>query len=300
MNILKTIIYFSIFKYPITKEEIIAFSAINKRNIDEEIGFLENKGIIFNHNGYYSCCEDHTLVKRRLDGNAQAKKVMPTAIRRGRFIAKFPFVESVCISGALSKNYYDKEGDVDFFIITRKNRLWVARMILTLFRKVFLLNSTKYFCTNYYLSANNLELEEKNRFTATEIATLIPIAGEKNIRELREKNNWIYDFFPNVKLPEINQDSRNYTKRISRLIEGIFSTKFGDNLEEKIMKIHQEKWRKKYSKLSKQEFQLAFKSSKKVSKSHPNNFQSKVLNHLDEKYKEIEERHHIKLTLDHA
>ena len=150
------------------------------------------------------------------------------------------------------------------------------------------------------MSANNLELEEKNRFTATEIATLIPIAGEKNIREFREKNNWIYDFFPNAKLPEINQDIRNYTKRLSRLIEGIFSAKFGDNLEEKIMKIHQEKWRKKHSTLSKKEFQLAFKSSKKVSKSHPNNFQSKVLKHLDKKYKEIEERHHIKLTLEHA
>lgn len=300
MNILKTIIYFSIFKYPITKEEIIAFSATSKKNIDEEIVFLENKGIIFNHNGYYSCCEDHTLVKRRLDGNAKAKKVMPTAIRSGRFIAKFPFVESVCISGALSKNYYDKEGDVDFFIITKENRLWVARMILTLFRKVFLFNSTKYFCTNYYLSANNLELEEKNRFTATEIATLIPIAGEKNIRKLREKNTWIHDFFPNVELPEIQQDSTNCTRRLSRLIEKIFSTKFGDYLEEKVMQIHQEKWRKKYATLSEKEFQLAFKSSKKVSKSHPKNFQSKVLNHLVEKYEEMEEIHQIKLTLEHA
>ena len=225
---------------------------------------------------------------------------MPKAIKRGRFIAKFPFVEGVCISGSLSKNYFDEDGDVDFFIITKDNRLWLTRIILTLFRKIFLLNDTTYFCTNYYVSENNLELDEKNRFTATEIVTLIPIAGSKNIHKFREENKWVRDFFPNMEQVEIPDEFVVPTSKFSKWIEGLLSSKFGDSLEERVMKTHLNQWRKKYSNMSKKEFEIAFKSSDKISKSHPKNFQAKVLALLNEKYKEIEEEHNIKLTLEYA
>ena len=276
------------------------FSKANEEALESELLELEEKGIIFNNQGYYSCHKETSLLKRRLDGNKQAKAVMPRAIKRGRFIAKFPFVEGVCISGALSKNYFDEDGDVDFFIITRDNRLWLTRIILTLFRKIFLLNNTTYFCTNYYVSENNLELDEKNRFTATEIVTLIPIAGSKNIHKFREQNKWVVNFFPNVKLLEVPEEYVMPTSKISKLIERLLTSKLGDYLEERVMKTHLNKWRKQYSNLSKKEFEIAFKSSDKVSKSHPKNFQAKVLALLTEKYKEIEEEHNIKLTLEYA
>ena len=74
-----------------------------------------------------------------------ANEIMPKAIKISRKIAKFPFVESVNLSGSLSKGYYDLEDDIDFFIITKPNRLWIARTLLILYKKVFLLNSKKHF-----------------------------------------------------------------------------------------------------------------------------------------------------------
>ena len=73
---------------------------------------------------------------------------MPKAIKRAKFISKFPYIENVSISGALSKNYYNNDGDIDFFLITQPNRLWIARTLLIIYKKMFLLNSRKYFCVN--------------------------------------------------------------------------------------------------------------------------------------------------------
>lgn len=39
---------------------------------------------------------------------------MSIAKYRAKFIAKFPFVKAVGISGSLSKGYYDNESDIDF------------------------------------------------------------------------------------------------------------------------------------------------------------------------------------------
>lgn len=302
MTSLKPIIYFTLFKYPLSKEEIHNFSKTTSMNdLEDELAFLEKKKIIFNNQGFYSCIDDNSFLKRRLKGNEKAKNIMPKAFKRGEFISKFPYIKSVAISGALSKNYFDEEGDFDFFIITKKNRLWIARTILVLYKIVFLLNSHKFFCVNYFISEDCLKLEEKNRFTATEIATLIPITGIELFKEFQKENYWFTDFFPNLKLQDLplatNKKNKN---KLSSLVEYFFNSKIGDFLEYEFMKINLKRWRKKHAHLSKEEFEKAFKVNDKVSKSHPNNFQKKVLLLLNEKYAEIEKTHNIKLTLEHA
>jgi predicted nucleotidyltransferase len=87
-------------------------------------------------------------------------------------IKRFPFVRGVFVTGSLSKNSSDSSSDLDFMVITRKGRLWIARTLLMLFKKIFLLNSYKYFCINFLLSEDNLEIEDKNVFTATEVMTV--------------------------------------------------------------------------------------------------------------------------------
>ena len=131
----------------------------------------------------------------------------PKLIKVSRKIAKFPYVKGVCLSGALSKGFYDDDGDFDFFIITKPNRLWIARTILVLYKKIFLLNSKKYFCVNYFISTDKLEISEQNLFTATEIATLIPLYGTDTFKEFLEaKNPWAAPYFPNKPSPKTKYD----------------------------------------------------------------------------------------------
>ena len=78
-----------------------------------------------------------------------------------KFISKFPYVRAILLSGSISKGYMDKDSDVDYFIITQPNRLWVTRLLLMLFKKIFLFNSRKVFCINYFVDSEKLEIEEK-------------------------------------------------------------------------------------------------------------------------------------------
>ena len=141
-NLIKVISYFSIFKYPLTADEIFYFSdRKDKDTVMEELKMLEEKGVIHESEGFYSELKSDELISRRLKGNREAELIMPKAWKISKFISKFPYVTSVCISGSLSKGYFEDKSDIDFFIITKKNRLWIARTLLILYKKIFLLNS---------------------------------------------------------------------------------------------------------------------------------------------------------------
>jgi predicted nucleotidyltransferase len=295
INLIKVISYFGIFKYPLTADEIFYFSDTrDKGKVLEELNILKEKGVIHENGGFYSETKNDELISRRLKGNKEADLIMPKAWKISKFISKFPYITSVCISGSLSKGYFEDKSDIDFFIITKKNRLWIARTFLILYKKIFLLNSNKYFCVNYFMSSGHLEIEEKNRFTATEIATLIPTYGKDTFHDFVNKNDWVYDYYPNFKME--SENTKNISKNFfSNSLEKVLNKKLGNKLERFFMKITIKKWNNKFNHLSKEDFEIAFKSSENVSKHHPSNFQKKVLDLLNEKYEKIEKKHYIKL-----
>ena len=85
----------------------------------------------------------------------------------------FPFVRGVFLSGSISKGFMSESDDIDYFIITAPGRLWLTRTLLILFKKIFLFNSFRNFCLNYFIDSENLYIPEHNRYTATEIVFLI-------------------------------------------------------------------------------------------------------------------------------
>ncbi|WP_299109177.1 nucleotidyltransferase domain-containing protein [uncultured Winogradskyella sp.] len=301
MNALKVIIYFSIFKYPLTKEEVYSFSSSpNLQETERELETLLNKKIIFNLGDYYSDINDIALVNRRLKGNKMAREIMPKALKRAKLIMSFPYVESVCLSGALAKDYYDDDGDIDYFIITKPNKLWLARTFLILFKKLFLLNSNKYFCVNYFISSNHLKIDEQNKFTATELITLKPIYGKKIFNNFVLENQWVLDYYPN-KIINTTSLKENFKKPIwSRSLEVVFNNKIGEKLDYYFKKITLNKWKSKFKNLKKKEFEVAMKSTNDVSKHHPQNFQTRVIVSLNERYDDKNKAFNLNLTMEHA
>ena len=141
MESLKTILYFSIFRYPLTIDEIHSYT--NHNDLSEtksELNQLMERKIIIDIDSFYVYANDLESVTKRLKGNIQAKKAMIIAKERAKFISKFPFVKAVGISGSLSKGYYDNDSDIDFFVITKHSKLWICRTLLVLYKKIFLLS----------------------------------------------------------------------------------------------------------------------------------------------------------------
>ncbi|MEO8173399.1 MAG: nucleotidyltransferase domain-containing protein, partial [Sediminibacterium sp.] len=201
-NILSAIAYFDMFQYPVLLREIHMFINIPLSVIELEtvINRLVTRKKIFRLDEFYSLRNDYALVEQRRKGNERAGHLLPIAFRIGKFINKFPFVKGVGISGSLSKDFANEEADIDFFIITESNRLWIARSLLHALKKLsFLFGKQHWLCMNYFIDEDALELAEKNIFIATEVVTLKPVIGNAVIRNFFRVNNWTHAHFPNYK-----------------------------------------------------------------------------------------------------
>ncbi|HLZ89731.1 MAG TPA: hypothetical protein VKQ52_20900, partial [Puia sp.] len=124
-SILKVTTYFDLFNYPLTPEDICRFLDIeaSQEAVREEVEALAQEGRLFRTGPFYSLQNDPTLAAKRLRGEVHADELLRIANRGARLLYQFPFVRGVCISGSLSKRCADEKADIDYFIITRANRL---------------------------------------------------------------------------------------------------------------------------------------------------------------------------------
>jgi predicted nucleotidyltransferase len=266
---------------------------------EEELQHLIDEKILRKVDDFYVYGSDLDSVIKRLRGNMYAKRAMKIAQKKAGLIAKFPYVEAVGISGSLSKGYYDNESDIDFFVITKPNKLWICRTVLMLYKKIFLLNSRKYFCVNYFVSSSQMEIEEQNRFTATELKTLVPMQGKAAFEQFYKENSWITNYFSKFE-PQTGKISDTKKPAFSRGIEMACDTKLGAMADTVFKTITLKKWKSKFHYLNEEDFKIALKTTKNISKHHPSNFQKKVILSLNTKLEEVQSKYNVVLQREHV
>lgn len=290
-NILKTLGYFDLFKYPLTAKEIYLFSQvkISDAAINTELQVLVSEQKIFRVDEFYSLHNNCELAARRRNGNKLAAEHLKTAQRVARFLSGFPYVKAIAVSGSLSKNFATDKTDIDFFIITTANRLWIARTCMHLYKKLtFLTGRQNWFCMNYYVDEAAMEIREKNIFTAVEIVTLLPMHGRDCLHEFMEKNRWTNSFFPLQSFS--NTVSADLPKGwFSRLVEKIFSGKLGDMADTRLMRLTEARWKRKVKRrqLNSRGGLVGMSVDRHFSKPDPKNFQDKVVKAYRDKVEDI-------------
>jgi predicted nucleotidyltransferase len=300
LETLKTILYFSIFRYPLRIEEIHSYTNYETlADTEKELERLIAEKILIKVGVFYVYGSDLDSVIKRLRGNMYAGRALKIAQKKAKFIAKFPFVKAIGVSGSLSKGYYDNESDIDFFVITNSNKLWLCRTILMLYKKIFLFNSRKYFCINYFVSTNQMEIEEKNRFTATEMKTLIPMQGKEVFEDFYQKNQWVYDYF-NKFSPDLSSVPNFEKPLVTKSIEFFFENSIGNLVDNSFKIITIKKWRSKFRLMTKEDYKIALKSTKNISKHHPSHFQKKVILELNNRIEEVSHNFKINLAKEHV
>lgn len=295
-QILMPLLYFEIFKHPLTVEEILNFShnkSISTIEMTKHLEDLIQQGYIFQYEKFFLTQDCPEWVQLRKENNERAIAFIEKAKWMTQIIQKFPFVRGVFLSGSLSKNVIKKNGDIDYFIITQPNRLWIACTFLILFKKIFLLNSRKYFCVNYFIDENHLEIEEKNRFNATEVITLLPVYNHELYHRFQKANSWVNDYFPNhsKRLATHNVPRAGFAKR---WLEKILNLSFFDQLDTFFMNRTIRFWKKKYA-LNSNKFDVALKSRPHVSKRHPDDFQERIKQAYENNIKKFEKRNGVLL-----
>jgi hypothetical protein len=290
-DILATIAYFNMFEYPLKKNEIFLFLGHNEdfSEFERALNFLTNDSVIFKIGDFYSLHNNFAIAMKRQKGHEKAILMLKKAEKAAKLISAFPFVKGVAISGSLSKYFADDQTDVDFFIITARNRLWIARTFLHLFKKLtYLFNMQDLFCMNYFIDESEPVILEKNIYTATEVTTILPIRGEDAFEIFFKANSWTKNFLPNknIYLPVVKETKKTW---LGYLIEKVLDNRLGNSMDNFLMKLTAKSWNSKTltNKRNSKGMLLSMHIGKHFSKPNPDIFQKRLLQRYENSLADI-------------
>jgi hypothetical protein len=290
-DILATLAYFEMFDYPLKKKEIFSFlgHCNDYLEFDNALNSLLKDYAIFKLGDLYSLKNDFKQVVRRNNGNERAEKMLHKANTAAAIIAAFPFVKGVAISGSLSKYFADENSDIDFFIITTANRLWIARTFLHIFKKfTFLIRRQHSFCMNYFIDEEEPVILEKNIYTAVETATIMPLYGTNVFNHFFEENKWAGNFLPN-RLLRTGTACKPGNTWFKSLTEKAFNNRFGNILDDYLMRLTEKSWNLKTqtNKKDSKGVLMSMHAGKHFSKASPEIFQKMILQRYENSLSEI-------------
>lgn len=300
-NILAALAYFDLFNYPLTMEEVFLNlpSKCDQQEFEFALRCLVTDRVVYHFGKFYTLKNDYFLIERRINGNAKAEEMIAVAKKVGDFLIRFPYVRGIAISGSLSKNFADETSDVDLFIITAKNKLWIARTIMHCFKKLtFLVNKHQYFCMNYYIDELELQIREKNIYTAIEIATLIPLHGDTVFEQFYIENAWTREYLPNkcLRLTTARSLKKSLLKSSTEML---FNNWLGNKIDDLLLKISAKRWLKNIAlkKLNDKGIIMGMDAGKHHSKPDPQFFQDKLIGKYQNKVSQLLE--HFESSVAH-
>lgn len=261
-GILKAIIYFDIFDFPLAIFEVWKYFyspspleglwRINSN--DQKISLLEIqeileksealKDIIDRENGFYFLKGRGNIIKTRLERYNLAKRKFRRAKKIIKILSFIPFIRLIAVCNTLGYSNAQEESDIDLFIVTDKNRIWTARFWSALILKLFGLRPTKTMakdkiCLSFFVSLDHLNLDDltlkpEDIYFDYWLNQLAPIydAGDIYSRFI-ENNKWVLNFLPNSINYQVNWRRETKLGLIGRAIKQL-KEKFFSFIPEKI------------------------------------------------------------------
>jgi hypothetical protein len=291
-SILKVFAYFDMFSHPLSVEEVHYYldTPAEEFPVRKEIEALIKEGRLFRTGQYVSLRNEPALEDKRNAGHLHADKLLLIANKGARFLFQFPYVRGVCISGSLSKRSADENADIDYFIITRAGRLWIARTLMHLYKKLTYLRGHQHrYCMNYYIDEEALEIKEKNIFTATELLTLMPASGNGGLIRFFNANDWAANWYPQYRHRNRQAESTPKASLLKRCLERLMDNRLGDRLDDFLRNLTAHRWKVKEQRgdLNMRGIKMSLQCGKHYSRPNPDNFQQKILHRYNRKVKEL-------------
>ena len=225
-EIIQVLKYFKYFKYSPNFDEVYAFikTKTSKERLDIVLKNLVKKGVIASKKIDYSIIKKITGVnteyrytlgeysiktKNLLEKIKYSIEKIQKVENYINLLSFFPQIQLIGLSGTVSMSNASEKDDIDLFIITAKNRLWTARMICLYLAILFGLRrkrNTKSaqdkVCLNLFFDKSNLRVPKNKQtdYVAHEVLQMKPLIN-KNLtyEQFLEKNNWVFNIFPNTK-----------------------------------------------------------------------------------------------------
>ena len=255
VNILTPLIFFNIFDFPLTAVEAWQWQYKEKMELHEIVTTLNrmvDSGVLESKQGFYFLPGKEENVIKRLNNYNIAEKKYKKVRKICRSLALMPFVRMIAVCNTLAYSNANKNSDIDLFIITAKNKIWIARFFCIALLKLFGLqpdpkNMQDKFCLSFFVTEDAMNLKnyllpEKDGWPDIYFLywfiTLYPVYDQKNFFEkLWQENDWIKQFFPHANPAQANMRRTiklNKFWQIIKKIQEFKSKTLGNTLYKKI------------------------------------------------------------------
>ena len=151
LAIARSVIYASLFDYPLTLEQL-HYSLIESEQTRAEIlavyeGSELLQDIIEYRDGFFFPIGRGDLIAERRRREARSDAFLARHRLALRLICALPFTRLVALSGSIAHRNLEPNGDLDLFIVTRGPRVWTVTVLLLVLTK--LLRRRRTICANF-------------------------------------------------------------------------------------------------------------------------------------------------------
>lgn len=229
----KTLSYRAVFSYPVSRFQLYTF-LITKKDFEEKffkksLRRLVKKDHIKAKDGkYYLPSIRPVSWKLRDKYSQELLSETKTAIDMLKII---PWIKMLAVSGAVAVNNAAKDDDIDIFIISQKNRLYLTRFFTFLILKI----TNKYaqgkkqkrkLCCNLYVDETNIKWEKNKRniYIAHEVLNLHPlIERDEMYFKFIKENSWALKYFKNwqITFPSKFTDKNSSQSKLVDFMESV-------------------------------------------------------------------------------
>jgi len=206
----KTLAYSAVFKYPMSFHQLGTMLISKKRfdyeTFDRSLKRLLKKKRISTSKGKYYLKSVKPVSWEKRDKDSQW--LIKNNLRAIKILEIIPWLKMAAITGSVAANNAERNADIDLFIITQKNRLWITRgfatLVLSLIGKYAVgQNNKDKLCCNIFIDEKNLRWprEDNNIFVAHDILAMHPIINKDNIYfKFLRANKWVLKYFGHYKV----------------------------------------------------------------------------------------------------
>ncbi len=204
--VLKTLLYESIFSFPLSKDEIWKFLINDKRIARDKFDslFLDKSIRLDRKSGFYYLSGKKETVARRAAASSISFKKQKLAADAARELINIPTIEFIGVSGSLALNGAKASDDIDLFIICQNRTIWTTRLFAVLFLKLkgVYWNNKDFkdkICLNMLADQYSFLPNRRDLYNAFEITKLKPLLQRNNsYRKFILRNIWIKNFMSNA------------------------------------------------------------------------------------------------------
>ncbi|MFA5359206.1 MAG: hypothetical protein WC310_05345 [Patescibacteria group bacterium] len=210
--VFKTLAYFDVFDFPLTAWEVYRY--LWRPGSEDSISFLTVQRILDSgvygitaREGFYMLSGRGALVSLRKTRAALAAKKYRRAGRTAAFLRLCPFVRLVAVSNSLALANVRADSDIDLFIITAKDKIWLARFFTAGFLKLCGLRPTPVrkrdtICLNFFVSEEALNLKNLRKsglvpdiYFTYWVRQLVPLYDAGDIfSQFMQSNGWVANY----------------------------------------------------------------------------------------------------------